>query len=336
MASEKKIKQMELLNEVSLHRDQINNIKVVDSKLLTCSRDKTALLSNINETPAQASDFIPLRSFTGNSNIVSSFSVPQDFSYLATSSWDKTVRFFSPEKTTPEFFIPASDAPVSCLAVTSDKKYFITGDCHSCVKIFEVESKKSLVELTNENGPDAGPITDCVIISYDTTSVVFATSGMDGLIKVWVVNFQALRENQEDADAILCTDIQVHEKSVNCLALSPCKRFLASGGDDEKVNFLDISDINEIVKTTELVVEGKISFVVFSEDSSEKIAVCSRNSVKLFEIGENQFELVAEGVFEKELGKKGKELRAKCATFAKGKPEIYVGYNNGQVAVFGC
>ena len=65
----------------------------------------------------------------------------------------------------------------------------------------------------------------------------FASVGWDGRLKIWNTNFQ------------IRNTFKPHDGLINTVAISPNAKYLATGGKDKVLNFWDVTDLKEPIRS---------------------------------------------------------------------------------------
>jgi len=119
---------------------------------------------------------------------VASVTVSPDGSLCASGGKDGVARLWDLSEGKRLYSLDAGDA-VQCLAF-SPNRYWLVAATMSCVKIWDLESKSTVVELRPEFPPASkkAQTPHCVSLAWSADGATLYTGYTDGVIRVWGVN----------------------------------------------------------------------------------------------------------------------------------------------------
>ncbi len=227
---------------------ELLNIKKINSKNKTAKFNLTQLLRNIAfefgyEDIVKQADEILLASnnlFVKQTNKINSF----DKSYIAT-------------------FLGHTGA-ITCIGVTNDNKYIITGSRDKFIRVWDIETGK-VVFLLKGHDDDI----NCLALSQDNKYIVSGAD--DHKIKVW-----------DRRSGKLLKTIDGHSASITSVAISQDNELIVSGSKDLTLKGWNINKNKEIFTLDQN--DEAISSVFINSDFNTIISVSTDNVLKQWDL----------------------------------------------------
>eukprot|EP00477_Mikrocytos_mackini_P000355 GAHX01000378.1.p1 GENE.GAHX01000378.1~~GAHX01000378.1.p1 ORF type:complete len:344 (-),score=64.69 GAHX01000378.1:39-1070(-) len=323
-------------HEQRLHNKGIIGMELIsdsDDYVLTACKDKTVVMSKIPLATSKEPEIRLTRSFEGFNGNVSSLAHTSDSAntFFAASSYDGIVRLFNSTSTTPLRLYSTSKSPIRTVALSADCKYLITGNTGRDISIFDVETKKELTRYSEKNGGHSGWVNDIKILQNNNPNeLVFVSASEDTKIKIWFVSSFMNNNTEEKSDRV--NVLSAHKEAVTCLAVSKCRKYLASGGRDKKVVVFDITSPTEVKVLKEFSTSDKVYSVDFSPIDSNKLVVGNGEVVEIFDLRtEDRTGACLPSTFSSKANKFS-ENEVGAVKFDKEGKSVVVGYNDGFVA----
>jgi WD40 repeat protein/predicted Ser/Thr protein kinase len=151
---------------------------------------------------------------TGHSNTVWSVALNHDSRYLASASWDGTVKLWDIAGSTPCRTLSGHTGSVWSVAFSPDSCYLASAAWDNTVKIWNVASGHELCTLS-------GHAQGVYAVAFSPDGSLLASSSVDKSVVLWDV-----------ARRTVCRTLQGHTGSVYAVAFSPDSRLVASGSWD--------------------------------------------------------------------------------------------------------
>ena len=209
--------------------------------------------------------------FRGHSDSVNAVIISSDSKTLISASDDKTIKVWSLNPPKLHLTLPKQDDEVTCLALTPDNQTLVSGDKEGTVKIWNLQTGK-LVKTASKPRKNKNCI-HSIAISPDGRTIATGSSGKT--IRVWNLNpvhllYTSPRQEAEimaiaasDNQTLISGDEEgtvqiwslptgellktlpnVHEKSINSLALSPNGEMFATGSSDKTIKIWNLKTGN--------------------------------------------------------------------------------------------
>ncbi|NWJ98529.1 MAG: protein kinase, partial [Chloroflexi bacterium] len=201
---------------------------------------------------------------TGHSYAVWTVAFSPDGKYLASGSYDKTVKLWDVNTAKELYTFKGHSDSITSVAFSPDGKYLASASQDKTIKVWDVSTTKELYTLKGH--------------SYAVTSIAFspdskylASASQDNNVKLWDVS--TTKE--------LYT-LKGHSDSVWTVAFSPDGKYLASASQDKTVKLWDVNTARELNTFT-----GHASYVrsvAFSLDGKYLASGSDDNSLKVWDV----------------------------------------------------
>jgi guanine nucleotide-binding protein subunit beta-2-like 1 protein len=154
---------------------------------------------------------------------------------LISSSWDKTLRLWDLKNGVSKKQFVGHDKEIFSVALSPDNRIIISGDADKKIKYWNIlgdlkstSDKYSHVDWVSSVrfSPQVKSTTKA-----QTLDPYFVSTGWDGRLKIWSLNFQ------------IKYSFKAHEGNINHVAIAPNGKRIATGGKDKKLNIWDIMDL---------------------------------------------------------------------------------------------
>jgi len=248
-----------------------------DSNLLVSgSRDKNIiiwrLLNDVDDTEATKVAGYPYKAMTGHNHFISDLSLSQDNSYLLSASWDKTVRLWDlrTQQTTRRFVGHTKE--VYTVSFSADNRQIISAGADKGIKLWNTLAQCKFTSETSNHSDWVSSVRYSPLrsaSSKDNIQPYFTSVGWDGKLKVWNTNFQ------------IRYSFQAHESAINHVAVSPNRRYIATGGKDKNVNVWDLLNLNSPIRSFDA--GCNVSQLAFNP-GFQMVATATDNGVKIYDI----------------------------------------------------
>ncbi|MGH0115812.1 UNVERIFIED_CONTAM: hypothetical protein FKN15_046997 [Acipenser sinensis] len=247
-----------LIKVIRGHSDEVSccHFCFEDSKILTCSHDKTAKLWDIaNGAPLQVYD-------GGHSAPIIKCALTPDNKRLFTASWDKTVKAWDVE-TGCILWAFFHDGIVTSFDVSSDGKYVVSGS----------DAKYTLNIIDAETGTELCHLEDC---SFSPNGRYLCTASWDKTLRLWDI-----KTGQFRTQGAVTLD-EGHAGNISSCVFSKDSSVLVSGSYDKTVIVWDMAGACK-----KLVLKGHADWVTDVDISSDKKWILSSSkdsTVRLWNI----------------------------------------------------
>lgn len=208
--------------------------------LVSGSRDKTLLTWNLFPEPKEGVVGQPCRSFTGHNHFVSDVCLSLDGNYAISSSWDKTLRLWNLKtgQTVRQFIGHKKEIFTVCFS--QDNRQIISSGADKEIKLWNTLADCRYTSEQNNHQDWVSQIRYSPHLKSQAKSTFdpyFASVGWDGRLKIWNTDFQ------------IRNTFQPHVNQINTVAISPNAKYLATGGKDKTLNFWDVTDLKEPIRS---------------------------------------------------------------------------------------
>jgi WD40 repeat protein/serine/threonine protein kinase len=190
-----------------------------------------------------------LLTFTGHQSAISAVTFSPDGKYLASASWDKTVKVWNPSNGAVTRTLRGHTERVESVAFSSDGNYLASGSNDRTVRIWDAKTGRELRTLTGHTGP-----VESVGFSPDGGQIVSGGGVFRklGEVKVW-----------DRATGNLIASLTGHTGLVRSVAFSPDGRHVASSDDNRSIRIWDSRTGRQ---TGLLKTQANVRCVAFSPD----------------------------------------------------------------------
>ncbi|MCK4312328.1 MAG: caspase family protein, partial [Candidatus Cloacimonetes bacterium] len=223
------------------------------------------------------SKFREIQTLKGHTNDVRSVAFSSDGKYLASGSWDNTVKIWelSNSKFREIQTLIGHSNSVNSVAFSSDGEYLASGSWDNTVKIWELSNNK-FTEIQTLIGHSNSVNS----VAFSSDGKYLASGSIDNTIKIWANNNGNFTEQQT---------LKGHSGGVLSVCFSPDGEYLASGSWVDTVKIWELSNS----KFTEIqTLKGHTDYVrsvAFSPDG-EYLASGSRDiTIKIWELSNSKF-----------------------------------------------
>ena len=203
---------------------------------------------------------------------------------------------------------------ISCLAITRNNKYILTGIQSGIIKVWDIETKGLFTELIGHSGR--------VSILCETNNERLASAGWDGSLKLWnLSNFELIAEENglhakrlygsvtcmcaSNDDSLIITgghdgcinayevvkkrivrSFAAHKGTVKCFAVTSDGRILVSGGADKVIKVINL--VEGRLKATLSDHSAAIFALMMSVDGRYFISAGEKNKIIIFRMNEGE------------------------------------------------
>merc|ERR1711983_246315 len=223
--------QMSLKGELRAHSGWVTQIATTPqdpNRLLSCSRDKTLIVWEINDEQGDSQEIgTPKKVLTGHNHFVSDVVMSSDGQFALSGSWDKTLRLWDLNAgiTTRQFVGHTKD--VLSVAFSADNRQIVSGARDNTIKLWNTlgQCKSTIQEECHTEWVSN------VRFSPNTQNPIIVSCGWDKMVKVWNLTNCKIKTNHMG-----------HKGYLNTVTVSPDGSLCASGGKDGKAMLWDLTD----------------------------------------------------------------------------------------------
>ncbi|MFN6275813.1 MAG: protein kinase domain-containing protein [Microcystis sp.] len=204
------------------------------------------------------------KTLTGHSNVVWSVAYSPDGRYLASGSWDKTIKIWEVATGKQLRTLTGHSDWVNLVVYSPDGRYLASGSYDKTIKIWEVATGKQLRTLNGHS--------DWVkSVVYSPDGRYLASGDGDNTIKIWeVATGKELRTLTGHSDPVLS------------VVYSPDGRYLASGSSDETIKIWEVATGKELRTLTGH--SGTVDSLAYSPDGRYLASGSSDKTIKIWEV----------------------------------------------------
>ena len=220
----------------------------------------TDLLRQIVDWPGQK----PINSLDGHENSVIGVTFSPDGKFIASGSWDNTVKLWKLDGTLVTT-LKGHENVVSSVAFSPDGKFIASGSWDNIVKLWKLDGTL----VTTLKGHES----DVLGVAFSPDGKFIASGSCDKTVKLWKL------------DGTLVTTLKGHENVVSSVAFSPDGKFIASGSWDKTVK---LWKLDGTLVTTLKGHESDVLGVAFSPKGDVIASGSGYNTVKLWNFNRDE------------------------------------------------
>ena len=203
---------------------------------------------------------------------------------LASSSQDQTTRILDPSSGTQRALLRGHTDAVTSLAFAPDGRALYTGSADKTLKRWPASKPPIRPRVTLR---DHGPQNWVALLTHDGKLLI--TAGSDGAVKVRPLN-QARKEVSPQAPANQSSEITFtlkgHKGTINCAAVAPGDKLLATGGTDKTIRLWDLITGQELAVLTGH--EDVVRCLAFSPDGKLLASASTDKTVRLWDVADRK------------------------------------------------
>ncbi|KAJ3128957.1 hypothetical protein HK098_003054 [Nowakowskiella sp. JEL0407] len=158
-----------------------------------------------------------LTNLEGHSATVYSVAVSSDGRFIATGSWDTTLKIWSMQSGEKLKTLRGHTDNVNSVAFTTDGRYIVSGSSDKTIKIWVTESGEDLRTLS-------GHTNNVNAVAVSTDGLFIVSGSLDNTIKIW---------SFDSGDEVLT--LYGHSDSVRTVAISVDGQYIVSGSNDKTI-----------------------------------------------------------------------------------------------------
>lgn len=298
-----------------------------------------AVLSLISlQAMAQDSAYSLKMKLTGHTKSLETVAYSPDGKWLASAGWDKEVHIYradTPNIGKLEFNLTGPYTAVTCLSFSKDGGLIASGSKDNGIRVYKTTDGGMYYSNSSHTKPVTHIIMDpsgkfLMSSSEDGTlamhNMVDANSGVKSIKYGTPINSFAMAPNGKslyvastkgEVDNInfkggVVKSFNGHTAQVNCLEISPNRKFMATGSDDKTIIIWDLATGKEVKR-----LEGhtwKVTSLNYSSDGAYLVSSCNDGSTIVWDVetGKPLVTLTAMG------------SNARCAVFSPDMTKIAV------------
>ncbi|MBE9128155.1 MULTISPECIES: serine/threonine-protein kinase [unclassified Coleofasciculus] len=217
-----------------------------------------------------------LHTLKGHSSSVCSVAISPDGQWLASGSFDKTIKLWNPQRGELLHTLTRHSQPVLAVAFSPNGQLLVSGSVNDTIDLWNLST--GIVSCTFADHSDA-IVSISIAISPD--GQLLASGSDRQTIKIW----------QVDSGQLLNT--LSHARGINAIAFSPDGQLLASGSSDNTIKLWQIN--NGQLITTLVGHERDVNSVAIDPQSKILASASSDNTIKVWYLGNFQLLRTLEG-----------------------------------------
>jgi guanine nucleotide-binding protein subunit beta-2-like 1 protein len=267
---------------------------------------------------------VPQRQFTGHNHFVTDVSLSMDGNFCISSSWDKTLRLWNIKtgKTVRQF--TGHKKEVFTVSFSADNRQIISSGADKEIKLWNTLADCKYTSETHNHQDWVSQIRYSPQLKTQTKSTFepyFASVGWDGRLKIWNTNFQ------------IRNTFQPHTGQINTVAISPNAKYLATGGKDKVLNFWDVTDLKEPIRSIDT--QGEINQILF-HSKLQWVCVATEHGVKIWDLMSDEDKPYADLTLTKEqkMTKRGKRHAALSLAWNPDGTKLFAGFSDNLIHVW--
>ncbi|BAQ59796.1 high-affnity carbon uptake protein Hat/HatR [Geminocystis sp. NIES-3708] len=219
--------------------------------------------------------FVIEKTLSGYSNIVYSVAFSPDSQYLASGSWDNTIKIWNVNNGKLKQTLTGHSNIVYSVAFSCDGQYLASGSWDKTVKIWNVNNGQLKQTLTGYSN-----IVYSVAFSPDGSYL--ASGSWDKAIKIWNVNNGKLKQT-----------LTGHSDDVYNVEFSPDGQYLASGSQDKTIKIWNVN--NGQLKQTLTGHFKSVNSVAFSCDGQYLASGSGDKNIKIWNVNNGKLKQTLTG-----------------------------------------
>ncbi|AKV67221.1 serine/threonine-protein kinase [Microcystis panniformis] len=204
------------------------------------------------------------KTLTGHSNVVWSVAYSPDGRYLASGSWDKTIKIWEVATGKQLRTLTGHSDWVRSVVYSPDGRYLASGSWDKTIKIWEVATGKELRTLT-------GHSREVMSVVYSPDGRYLASGSDDDTLTIWEV-----------ATGKQLRTLTGHSLFVMSVVYSPDGRYLASGNDDKTIKIWEVATGKQLRTLTGH--SDWVRSVVYSPDGRYLASGSWDKTIKIWEV----------------------------------------------------
>jgi len=309
------------------HGDWVTSIATTPedpSLVLSSSRDKSVLVWSLTGESRSSEDAenhaagYARRALRGHNHFVSDVVISSDGQFALSGSWDGTLRLWeiSSGKTTRRFVGHEKD--VLSVAFSFDNRQIVSGSRDKTIKLWNTLGECKLT--FGAKGEGHSEWVSCVRFSPSVQVPLIVSCGWDRLVKVWMGNSLALRN-----------DLIGHTGYLNTVCVSPDGSLCASGGKDGTAM---LWDLNEGKRLYSLEAGGIIHSLCFSPNRYWLCAATDKE-IKIWDLESKVVVATLCPESFKESNRSGRIPHCTCLAWSATGSTLFAGYSDNIIRVYG-
>lgn len=232
-----------------------------------------AFSSGFNVELLEFSSWKPVRKMTGHENYVLGLAFDPDGKYLASGSFDKSVRLWDVSTGKHKYSFDGHTDAVRSVSFSPDGKYLASGSADDSVRLWDISNGEILPKLEHADGVGS--------LAFHPDGKILATGSYYKSVGLWDVSTGKPLNNEIG-----------HKDAVTSVAFSPDGKYIASGSDDKSVRLWEAATGREV-----RILEGHTGYVesvAFSPDGKYLASGSGDKSVLLWEVDTGKVKRILE------------------------------------------